>query len=106
DGESKSTVSPIATSASSGVWSPAMQSRRVVLPAPDAPNRMVKPEETWNLTLRVKEDSRPGRERKVLRIAIHRSSRWGDEGEFISIPTRSTRCGGANRREPLTTQSR
>src|SRR5579871_4409259 len=34
----------------SGALRPAMQSSNVVLPAPDAPKRMVKPDWTWNAT--------------------------------------------------------
>src|ERR1035438_8812156 len=60
-------VSPIAIVPPSGVCSPATQSSRVVLPAPEAPNRMVKPAATKSSTSSVNWESLSPRKRFCTR---------------------------------------
>src|SRR5579862_7988236 len=52
--ESKRARSPTEMRPESGVRRPAIESSSVVFPAPEAPNRMVKPGSAWNVTSSVK----------------------------------------------------
>ncbi len=55
-----------------GVASPATQSSSVVLPAPEAPKRMVKPGAAWNSTSRAKSRSAPEKvfRMRALKVAL------------------------------------
>src|SRR5882672_12495182 len=84
----------IPTRPSSGVMRPAMQSRRVDLPAPDGPKRMVMPGGREKSTSSLKEEEAPARLKRtrtervgwVSSIAIgHR------RGDLVRKPTREER---------------
>ena len=83
--ESNRAVEPTAMRPSSGVRNPAMQSRRVVFPAPDDPKRIVKPGPTANSTSRVKG--------------------WSGLAIFVRIRTRRSALSSAAHFQPHTFQA-